>query len=364
LNERYILAYEHQTIRVAPAGTLPKEAYQAFLDRIPSLPSGTLTPEHNGLRTGSFCGLLQAGDWTLEILPKIYADEDERPSRGLLIKMLGVCFDLPLWQQGLAPADSGDDLLLILIRAFLDEAQRQARQGWIKSYVGTEERLTRPRGQIKIVDQVRRGRARAHQLDCDFDELTVDNAHNRVVNEALVIARPRMPLGSRLAAHADQIALSLADVATVPVTLTTIHTLPKTRLTARYERLLLFSEWIIRLLMPDVHVGEERGLSLLFDMNRLFQDYLAATLLNCAQRHPLQNRLTLTLERPVRALVVDQNDTSIFMLRPDLCLHLDGELICILDAKWKQLKPQDGNKAGVSQALVIRPAKTKCQGRR
>ena len=86
-------------------------------------------------------------------------------------------------------------------------------------------------------------------------------------------------------------------------------------------------------------------------MNRLFQDYLASTLDDAIQRHPLRERLKLTREHPTRFLVHDQNDVPRFMMKPDLCLHIDGKLISILDAKWKLLTPrEDKHKARISQA--------------
>ena len=350
MNDRYVEAYEHQTLRLAPHGQLAVEAHRAFLARIPGIPGGALTPTHDGLRTGAFCGLLQAGDWGIEILPKIYGDE-RGPNRGLLIRMLGACFDVPVWQDGLAAADVAEDLLTIVIRAFLDEAQRQLRRGWIKTYVHLEERLTRLRGRLCVTEQMRRGRAQAHQLHCEFDELSVDNCYNQGVLVALMIARTRLAVGSRLAAHADQLRLALDDVDRVPVTVEEIEALPHNRLTQRYDRLLMFSAWLIQLSGPDVHRGEARGLSLLFDMNRLFQDFLSSSLQAAIRRHPLRDHLQLTQERPIQCLVRDVNSKDRFMMRPDLCLMLDGRLIAILDAKWKRLEPaNDEQKAGILQA--------------
>ena len=351
MNDRYLVAYEHQTLRLAPHGPLAAEALRAFLDRIPGIPASALTPTHDGLRTGAFCGLLEAGNWGIEILPKIYDGTELGPNRGLLIRMLGVCFDLPVWQDGLAAADASEDLLTIVIRTFLHEAQRQLRRGWIQTYVHLEERLTRPRGRLSVTEQLRRGRAQAHKLYCEFDELSVDNGYNQAVMAALVIARTRVPVGSRLAAHADQLVLALADVDSVRVTVETIEALPRDRLTERYDRLLMLSAWLLQLSGPDVHSGDERGLSLLFDMNRLFQDFVSSALQEAIRRHPLRDHLRLTQERPVQCLVRDINSKGRFMMRPDLCLMLDGRLIAILDAKWKRLEPVDDvQEAGISQA--------------
>ena len=193
LSGYHLVVREHQTIRLAPKGPLSRSAHAAFLARIPALPSGVLKPVHEGLRTSSHCGLIQAGPWTLEILPKIYDPEHPLPDRCALVRMLATCFDIPIWLDGTARSNLADDLLTVVIRAFLEEAQRQLRQGWIKSYVDQEDRLTRLRGRLNLSEQVRRGRAAADRLHCVFDELTVDNDFNRLVRAALVLARRPTP---------------------------------------------------------------------------------------------------------------------------------------------------------------------------
>jgi 5-methylcytosine-specific restriction enzyme subunit McrC len=351
LSGHHLVVREHQTIWLAPKGPLSRAAYAAYLARIPMLPSGVLTPVHEGLRTGSHCGLIQAGLWTLEILPKIFDLEGPLPDRGALVRMLAACFDIPIWLDGTVRANLADDLLTVVIRAYLEEAQRQLRQGWIKSYVDQEDRLTRLRGRLNLSEQVRRGRAAAHRLHCVFDELTVDNDLNRVVRAALVLARTRLPVGSRLRIQADQLDLALADVGQLLPDAALRTRLPHHRLVRRYDRLLLMASWLLRLLGPDVHGGPQGGLGLTFDMNRLFQKTVSIALEAAIRRHPLRSRLRLSRERPVRPLVTDASDTGRFMMMPDLCLWLDETLIAILDTKWKRLSPsQDEHKAGISQA--------------
>lgn len=345
------MAYEHQTLRLVPFGQLTEVSQRAFLDLLPSLPASALTQTHDGLRTGSHCGIVMVGEWSLEILPKIYAESEKEGNRGLLVQMLGTCFDLPVWQNGLASTGNADNLLHIIIQVFLDELQTQVTQGLIRSYITVEDCLARPRGRLNLARQLRLGRAQMHQIHCEFDELTADNVHNQAVKAALAVARQCLRKSSSLVSQADRLAFTVEEVSSKTVTATDIAALPVSRLTQRYGRLLLLSSWLLQLSGPDVHVGDERGLSLLFDMNRLFQDYLAVHMHEAVGRHPLRDRLQLSEERPVRNLVQDMNGTGRFSLRPDLVIKLDGKVVGIVDAKWKRLdSASDVNKAGVSQS--------------
>ncbi len=347
MTARHLIAHEHETLRRAPHGPLSAEAHAAFLRQLPALPVGALTPTHDGLRTSSLCGLVRAGGWNLEILPKIYDSTTHVPDRGLLVGMLADCFNVPVWQGDTAESGTAD-LLTIIIRAFLYEARSQLRQGWLKAYITIEERLARPRGRLMLQEQVRRGRAHAHTMQCAFDELTVNHAHNQVVKAAMRVAKKELPVGSQLATLTERLEFSLDDVADIPLGADEIDRLPRQRLTQRYDRLLVLSSWLLRLLGPDVLGGTAQGLALLFDMNRLFQDYVGNALDGAIRRHPLRTRLRLTRERPIRALVADASACERFMMKPDLCLHFDNRLIAILDTKWKRLLP-DELKAGVDQ---------------
>ena len=334
-----IVAYEHETLRSASSAKLKPDARQAFLDLLPKLPSGAISPTHDGLRTGSYCGLIKSSKYLLEILPKIYRDEAQERNRGLLLKMLDTCFDLNIWQEGSADSEIGEDLLLVVIRAFLNEALLQVRQGPLKSYAYTEERLTCVRGRLSLTEQIRRGRGQAHQLHCEFDELTADNLFNQAIKAALLVARKCVPMGSVLGSHAKQLDLLLGDVSSVLVTAAAIDEVPRNRLVRRYDRVLALSKWILQLLGPNVHAGSEQGLALLFDMNRLFQDYVSLLLLRAKRRQPhgLHHRLELTLDRSGPSLVHDEKGAGHFTLRPDISLSCDGRFLAILDTKWKRL---------------------------
>ncbi|MGV7240628.1 McrC family protein [Caballeronia sp. M23-90] len=348
MNQRCLTVREHQNVLRQPFGPLPVDAYHAFFRHLSALPANALTPIHDGLRTGSYCGLISAGGWTLEILPKIYDQAGDAPDRGLLIRMLETCFDIPLWQGD--PADSDDaDLLSILVRTFLHEASDQMRLGWIKSYVTFTDQLTRPRGRLKVQEQLRKGRADGHTLHCEFDELTVDNEHNQFVKAALQVASSIVPIGSSYAMSVRRLSASLDQVAEIRASKNLQGPPPTQRLTRRYDRLLLLSSWLLRALGPDVHGGTSTGLSLLFDMNRLFQDYVGHSLDAVIQKHPLRGRLNLTRERPVKHLVADGDLNMRFQLRPDFCIWIDDTLVAIFDTKWKRLQPLEVN-AAVAQA--------------
>ena len=312
-----------------------------------SLPPGAITPEYNGFSTGSHCGLLQIGQTSMEILPKIFqtSGNNKAPeNRQLLVAMLGVVFDLPTWQEQDAKSGTDEHLLPFLIRAFLRETEFQLERGLYKTYEVHEDRLIRPRGRLMFPEMLRNGSISAPGLICEFDELTIDNPYNQAIFHALACARRAFSGAHRLAVECERMFSLLAGISKVPKSPDQIAKLPRNRLSARYDRVLQLASWVIRAMGPDVNHGEQNGLSLLFDMNKLFEEYVGRICQSVAREHYKQIRLQGP-ERPLAMYRDNKGESSAFNLKPDIVVSSGGKHEMVVDTKWKRLehfKSHDG----------------------
>jgi 5-methylcytosine-specific restriction enzyme subunit McrC len=100
-------------------------------------------------------------------------------------------------------------------------------------------------------------------------------------------------------------------------------------------------------LSPDVLAGKAQACSLLFDMNQLFESWVAAMLRKPAWEQGLKLR-----EQGPRKYLAYREDLGreVFQMKPDIAL-LDhaNEVVFIADAKWKLLNAEEA-KLGISQA--------------
>jgi 5-methylcytosine-specific restriction enzyme subunit McrC len=327
---------EHTSYRWEELGATADKAI--FLALLPDLPKGAIDLTYNGFRTTSYCGLIQVGQKSIEILPKItpvagYPDAD-KVNRQLLVAMLGVVYDFPTWQKGGANSGTDDHLLPFLIRAFLREAEFQLERGLYMAYVIYEDRLVRPRGRLLFAEMLRAGPASAPGLICEFDELTIDNAYNQAILHALYCARRSLPGAHRLGIDCERMITFFSDVSRVLMTTDEIAKLPRNRLTARYDRISQLAAWIIQAIGPEVHHGEQRGLSLLFDMNALFEEYVG----RMCQRALKGPGFQANLQGPIRALAKDEKDKTVFNLKPDIVISSGLKPEIVVDTKWKRLE--------------------------
>ncbi|MEX1826850.1 McrC family protein [Luteibacter sp. CQ10] len=309
-----------------------------------------------GIRFSQFCGLLSEAKFILEILPKTGLDDLRQPgemraARQALLDMLSCARSLTLHVGN----DVGQEavrapLLEVFIQAFLNCILVQARRGLLHRYLEQSENLRSAKGRINVHRHLRTNITRPHLLHCDFDEFTVDNPYNRAIRAALDISRPWLSstTGQRLwlECHAR-----FADITPTRMHAEDVAALRRDRTTRHYEPALDWCERLLSLLNPSLRSGGSCAPGLLFNMNRLFEDYV----------HYLERQDAMPDEqvhaqgpaRPLaRAALVD-----VFQLKPDVTVWRRPKgaggagVVRIIDAKWKRLQPND-NRWGVSPADI------------
>ena len=339
-----------------PIGTdegLSETEAAAFARLQPSLPPGSLTWQHRAIRFGPFCGVLRAGDVTVELLPKIDDGQDRNEgARGLLVAMLRTTGNLTVSSAG--ESTLGQQRMHLLDQFILDFCARvnaALRGGAIAHYQNHEENLNALRGRLNLNNHLRQNAFDRSYLFCNFDERTIDNPHNRALKAVLAVLRP-----GAISAHARATVAALLhrfdDVALQPVTPQDIARLTFDRMTKSWEPIFERAKWLLQGLFPDVRSGEMDGTCLLFNMERLFEAFLGAKLRQAWQGTP--DGFRIVLQGPQKSLA--QSDAGhAFRLHPDITVLDDGGVVRIFDAKWKRLDPKAPS-SGVSPSDVYQLA--------
>lgn len=287
------------------------------------------------LRLNSLVGVIQTPcGTTLEILPKIYGDEDSvTSSRSMLRKMVMALLDLPAKEAGVAALERFDiPLTEWVMRQYLLTLQRLVQQGLRKDYVRIEEELPYLRGQLHTVAQMRQPPGRAHHFHVRHDVFVPDRAENRLLK--LALERVRHATGQadnwRLA---QELSARLIDVPASRQVQQDWRAWTHTQLMAHYAPVRPWCQLVLGQGMPVALAGDHQGLSLLFPMEKLFEAYVALWL-----RKHLPQHLRLTPQAASEYLCWHDGQ-RMFQLRPDLLVHSrDGVAVMVLDTKWKRLE--------------------------
>lgn len=301
------------------------------------------------LRAQQVVGVLAAPGVTLEILPKIDAvDESAASTRTSLIRMIARTLELDIADGELTQlATQGEDLLEVLVRLFCERVFALAREGLPRSYTAAEADLTALRGRLDVRRQFTRLVASPAKLACAFDELTPDVLINQIVKAALVLLSRR----SRSLANRRRIAellLIFHDVECLPRSQLGWRRLSLDRSNQRWSSVIALAQLLLGNEFQTTGSGERAGFALLFEMNRLFEAYIGASL----QKALRGTEFNVTLQKPL-GCALDENGRGRFRTVPDIVVHRGRRPVLIVDTKWKRLVGDiEGGKRGVAQSDV------------
>jgi len=306
------------------------------------------------LQVQNYVGVLQTACGTqIEVLPKLYDSTSvgsEDHSRELLLKMLRTLRDSPFKQAGRADIrDTKMPLLEVYISQFLSLVNDLVKRGIRSDYVQVQKNAKFLKGRLLVSQQIRKNSIHADRFFVEHSEYQVNRPANRLIKTALlkVTALTRSSRNQRLARELNFV------FEEVPKSTDFAQDFKKVKLDRGmhyYEEALEWSRLLLSGLGPTAAAGGFNTLSLLYPMERIFEDYVA---------HCLRNKLEDTFEVGAKlktqvggkALVEDHMGKTIFRLRPDLMVTKNKQPTWVLDTKWKLLDQGNrSNKYGISQS--------------
>lgn len=327
-----LLAFEHETIEVSARpgprslGVEECERLSAIGERFP----GFCTRGHNKVRLAQYCGVVSLGNRVLEVAPKIgKGKRGEQAGRSLLLRMLQTVHELPRLAASAGQEMEQAPLIDAFAAIFFDELFRLVKAGLHRAYASESEGLQTIKGRLLIAEQVARNTGRMDRAYCEFDELTVDVGPNRVLVLALRAMRPWLAqIGSQrrwaeLTAAFEGVGCASRDEA---------KGIRLTRQNSRYREALRFAQWIIDMLSPALRGGSEVAPAMLFDMNVLFESYVAA----CLARQAPSGIEVLPQHNAMH--LARTSGKGAYRLKPDIVVTRGREVLLVADTKWKILE--------------------------
>ena len=305
---------------------------------------------HKRLRAKQVVGILASPTITLEILPKIDG-LDTGDTRRCLIHMLARVFDLNVasgtmvdlgWQR--------HDLLEILIRLFCDRLFEAIHCGVSRRYVGHEDDLAALRGRLDVKRQFTVLVPTPQKIACIYEDLSVDIPLNQIM-KAAVTRLLRISRAFENKRRLIELGFIFADVSAVPVAALPWDRVVLDRTNSAWAVLLNMAKLLLGERFQTTSSGEVRGYSLMFEMNKLFEEYIGRTL----KRVLAGKSVDVRLQGPRDHALIGIGDDSIprFATRPDIVVSRNHEALLIVDTKWKRLKGViDNPKRGVGQGDV------------
>lgn len=319
-----IHVFEHQRLRVGQQGFTQKH-----LDAL-----GKLNEYHEGayfemiskgVKFRQFVGIIQVEGLTIEIHPK--ADKYGEPDkwRSVLIQMLKACGRIKAQSTGVANVSRQNlNLLEIYFELYLFEVAKLIRGGLIKQYRKESKNVTALKGKLEFAQNISRNMVHKERFYTTHQVYDTDHLLHQVLTVALEIVA-HYTRGTRLFDHCKRVQLEFPETSVKQITSSHLDKIKWNRKNAPYKYAIELARLIILNYSPDIKGGRERMLSLLFDMNQLWEEYVLVQL----RKHIKKERLNIEIAGQKSKVFWGSNS-----LRPDIVLRAKSETY-IIDTKWK-----------------------------
>jgi 5-methylcytosine-specific restriction enzyme subunit McrC len=290
-------------------------------------------PDRFRLIADSRVGVAVGEDWEVRVHPRITVPE--------LLFLLSYAIDPKGWRDEEVEFAASDDLFDAIAHAFSLQATRVLARGPLRGYVDFEDRLPYVRGRIRFADQIARA-VLPSPIEVSFQEFTADVPENRILMAAtLALLRlPRVPTIPRRRLLAIRATLDGVEPLPRPAEVA----LPAfTRLNEHYRASLSLAALILRSHSLRGARGSTRGAAFVFDMNRVFEDFLSVSLGEALGRFGGEVRLQGPgrLDRDGKVAIV-----------PDIRWVKAGGTVAVVDAKHKRLEASGPPNEDVYQMLA------------
>ena len=331
---RLIQVFEHESL------TLAKDEHGRYLEP-PELEklyefndrNGNIyfTGIKRGVKFASYVGVIQIGGLTLEILPKTdrklhYEEREYDTWRRVLLNMLAICQRIRI--DAISEASLSrryNSLLDLYFMLYLDEVNQLLHQGLIKKYRKNQGNLNTLKGRLIFSRQIQQNLIHQERVYTEHQIYDFEHLLNQIILRAVSILSivSHNPL---IRDRINRIKLNFPEIKEITITDQHFENLCLNRKSEPYRRALNIARMIILNYRPDLKTGQENMLALLFDMNKLWEEYVY--------------RMLKRYETPT--LKINEQESKIFWehksIFPDIVVEYKTNGTAqtyIIDTKWK-----------------------------
>ena len=299
------------------------------------------------IKFNNYVGVIQVKNLTIEILPKADNSEDDHKSKdkwhGALISMLQECKLIKLNAISNAKLKlKSASILDLYYDLFLSETETIFKHGLRKNYRSVDENLSKVKGKIFFTNHIRKNAFHNERFYVEYKIFDANNRLNQILLKALLVLKTIVH-NPNYDIRINKLLLNFEDVSEENITEKWFEIINYDRNTERYRQAITLAKLIILRYSPDLKGGNENVLAIMFDMNRLYENYVFRKLRTVQSKPEIpiinvkeQNRTPFWESRDLRAdIVVETNDKRL-----------------VIDTKWKVLKDNKPSDADLKQMFT------------
>ncbi|MGG5208207.1 McrC family protein [Chryseobacterium sp. MIQD13] len=323
-----IVVFEHERMTFDLNNQEEKALYDALVKYY-----GDYTPFfkliRNGVQFNQNVGVIRIGDTTIEVLPK--ADNNDKDTwRRLLIDMIKTIWGFEVRVSGSADLKlKSNSILDLYFELYIKELEYLLHRGLIKRYNKKEGNLYALKGSLQFSKHISQNLVHKERFYVKYPNYDVNHQIHCILYKALKLVyqtNNKPDLNSRIGA----VLLNFPEMNDIKITESTFDKLVYDRKNLHYEKALQIAKLLLLNYHPDVSKGKNNVLALMFDMNRLWEQFVYVVLKKDLKVDGFKVKSQVSKE-----FWRSETGTKSRM-KPDIVLESLNNSI-VLDTKWKNL---------------------------
>jgi len=308
------------------------QAFEQYYNDNPNTPFFELIPY--GVRFKQYVGVIQIGKTTIEVLPKAGRVNNKGIWQGVLLDMLKACHLLTARNTGTAQLHlKSKSLLHLYFELFLNEVEYLIQRGLIKKYRLKSGQAKTLKGPIQFAKHLSKNLIHKERFFINNSVYDKNHLIHSILNETIKVVSlfTSEPV---VVDKLNRVKSLFPETDRLLIKPTHFEKIPRSRKHLPYEKALLISELILMNYRPDIKSGNKDLIALMFDMNKLWEEYILQSLKKEGNKN--------FLIRGQKQKVFWNNSK---VIKPDIVIESKNQnKTFIIDTKWKVIsnkKPGD-----------------------
>lgn len=339
-NKKFIQVFEYQKLRYDDSGIFRKNHFDAMVKFNELHQNKYFTIIHKGIRFGSFVGVIQIGGLTIEILPK--ADNNEKADKNLwqnvLLNMLKVCKHIQVESISETQLKKRyQSILDVYFELYLNEVERLVKKGLIKKYRKNQSNQNSLKGKLLFAQNIQQNLVHKEHFYCEHQVYDKNHLLHQILLKGLLVLKTFV--NDSLKDKLNRLLYEFQDFENINIQKKHFDKIIIDRKNYDYQKAIDIAKIIILNYSPSLNYGNDNLLTLLFDMNALWEEYIFRI---------LQKHKTDEIE------VSFQNSDKFWenkRIRPDIVLKTEYETF-VIDTKWKIIEANNPSDNDLKQMFV------------
>lgn len=344
VRKNFIQVFEYQKLRVGESGFKEKH-FLAMVKFNEKNSNKFFTPIYNGIQFNSYVGVIRIDKLTLEILPKADRDflntqEQKDLWQNILLRMLVVCKHINVDTVSDAFLKKKHNSILdVYLQIYLQELNNLVKKGLIRKYRRTKNNQLALKGKLLFSEHINKNLVHKERFYCEHQVYDKNHLIHQILLKGLLILSKLVD--GHMANKVKQMLFEFESINQIEINKSHFDRVRLNRKSHEYKKALNIAKMLILNFSPSINIGTNNMLTLLFNMNRLWEEFIYKT---------LQKYKSDEFE------VIFQNSDLFWehkSIKPDIVIKSNfSSVTFIIDTKWKIIDSNDPSDDDLKQMFT------------